>query len=312
MITVLLGLFYICVPLLLIGTIAIKPQPSKVMWTFTVLSFGSVLAYLWAAARWEIVSIHLRTVMTVLFIIALVFSYKRIRKTKQRPNRFVVIFGLIIHVLLIVFFTGLNWFTFKGYKTPENTIKLVSPFRSGKQIVLNGGGSPFTNGHYHVRPQNYALDIVGLNALGMRSSSISGGRTLEDYVIYGAEVYSPVNGIVRLVQDDFVDLSPPITDVQNPAGNFVLIEFEGMEVLLAHLKKGSINVEVGDKVYTTTVIGKVGNTGNTSEPHLHIHVESTGSPATILDGKAVPFELDGRYLKRGDVLKYEKYNSAKK
>ena len=72
-----------------------------------------------------------------------------------------MIFGEVLHLLLIIFFLGLNWFSFKGYTTSENTIDLASPFRDGKQIVLYGGISPFTNGHFHVKPQNYALDIAG-------------------------------------------------------------------------------------------------------------------------------------------------------
>ena len=186
----------------------------------------------------------------------------------------------------------------------KNAIELNSPFKSGKQIVLNGGKSPFINGHYHVRPQNFALDFVGLNKWGMRSKSISGGSKLEDYVIYSEPVYSPVVGVVSLVRDGLPDLEPPLTDTDNLAGNFVLIEKNGFEILLAHLKNGSISVKVGDQVGIDTRIGEVGNTGNTSEPHLHIHIEKGGSSGTILDGEAVPFTINDRFLKRGSILKY--------
>ncbi|MBT8299443.1 MAG: M23 family metallopeptidase, partial [Maribacter sp.] len=64
----------------------------------------------------------------------------------------------------------------------------------------------------------------------------------------------------------------------------------------------SVLVKEGDSVTTNTEIGQVGNTGNTSEPHLHIHVERGGSPKTILNGKAVPFTIDDRFLIRGDVI----------
>jgi hypothetical protein len=48
----------------------------------------------------------------------------------------------------------------------------------------------------------------------------------------------------------------------------------------------------------------VGNTGNTSEPHLHIHVEKGGETNTILNGIAVPFTINNQYLVRGDIIKY--------
>jgi murein DD-endopeptidase MepM/ murein hydrolase activator NlpD len=82
----------------------------------------------------------------------------------------------------------------------------------------------------------------------------------------------------------------------------VLVECEGVEVVLAHIKQGSLRVEVGDSVTVETVLGQVGNTGNTSEPHLHIHAEQGGEPGVILDGKAVPITIDGRFLVRGDII----------
>ena len=61
-------------------------------------------------------------------------------------------------------------------------------------------------------------------------------------------------------------------------------------------------MQVGDSVTTKTTLGKVGNTGNTSEPHLHIHAERGGEPGVILDGVAVPFTIAGQFLTRGDVI----------
>jgi murein DD-endopeptidase MepM/ murein hydrolase activator NlpD len=208
----------------------------------------------------------------------------------------------VFNLVLIVFISGLNWFTFKGYVTPENVIDLASPFHNGRQIILHGGASPFTNGHFHVKPQNYALDIVGLNNLGMRASSIDGGSDLDNYVIYGEPIYSPCNGTVVIVVDEYDDQTPPKTDHEHLAGNHILIESEGVEILLAHLKRGSIKVNVGDTVNTNTLIGQVGNTGNTSEPHLHMHVEKGGAMKTILNGTAVPFTINKQFLARGDII----------
>ncbi len=200
--------------------------------------------------------------------------------------------------------SGLNWFSFKGYATPENAINLTSPFRNGKQIILHGGTSPFTNGHFHVKPQNYALDIVGLNNLGLRSSSIAGGSDLDNYVIYGERIYSPCEGTVVIVVDEYDDQTPPETDIEHIAGNHILIKSGDNEILLAHLKKGSIKIKVGDIVTTNTLLGQVGNTGNTSEPHLHLHVENGGEPETTLNGKAIPFTINEQYLVRGDILEF--------
>ena len=303
-----IGLFYIILPLLLIGLIAFKRQPNVLSWVITIISFGSVIVYLWVSARWEIVSIYFRPIFPILFIIACLVAYKRIKKPKTPQKKIVIILGILLNLVVIVFISGLNWFSFKGYATPENAIDLASPFHSGRQIVLHGGASPFTNGHFHVKPQNYALDIVGLNKLGMRSTSISGGADLENYVIFGESVYSPIDGKILIVVDKYDDLIPPKSDIENIAGNHILIESNGIEILLAHFKKGSIVVKEGDIVTTNTLLGQVGNTGNTSEPHLHIHAEKGGEANTILNGKAIPFTINRQYLVRGDMMKFEKEN----
>ena len=145
--------------------------------------------------------------------------------------------------------------------------------------------------------------IVGLNNLGMRASTIDGGSDLNNYVIYGQEIYSPLNGTVIAVEDKYEDQIPPTTDIEHLAGNYILIESNGVKVLLAHLKKGSIAIKKGDVVTTNTLLGQVGNTGNTSEPHLHIHVEKGGETNTILNGIAIPFTINKQYLVRGDIIK---------
>ena len=300
----LIALFYILAPLLLIGIITFIRQPNKLIWIFTILPFGSFIFYLWMTARWEVVGIYFRPIIPILFLIACIIGYKRIKKPKTPPKKIITILGITVNLVIIIFFSGLNWFSIKGYTTPKNTIDLVSPFRNGKQIVLHGGVSPFLNGHFHVKPQNYAIDIVGLNNIGMRASSITGGSNLNNYVIYGEPIYSPCKGTVAIVVDKYDDQAPPKTDREHLAGNHVLIEYEGVEILLAHLKKGSIKVSVGDTVNTNTLLGQVGNTGNTSEPHLHMHVEKGGDIKTILNGVAVPFTINKRFLTRGAILKH--------
>jgi len=299
----LIGLFYILIPLFLIGMIAFKRQPNILVWGLTILSFGLVIAYLWATTRWEIVSIYFRPIFPILYVMACLVSYKRILKPETPQKKIVFVFNIILHITLIVFFLGLNWFTFKGYIAPEGTIDLASPFHEGRQVVLHGGSSPFTNGHFHVKPQNYALDIIGLNNLGMRAPSFHGGSDLNDYVLYGQPIYSPLNGTVVAVEDKYDDQTPPTTDIEHLAGNYVLIEREGVEILLAHLKRGSIVVKIGDTVTTNSLLGQVGNTGNTSEPHLHIHAEKGGETNTILNGIAVPFTINNKYYVRGDIIK---------
>ncbi len=298
------GLFYIIIPLFFIGMVARSRQPSILLWAVTILAFGLVIANMWATARWDIVGIYLRNVFLILYLIACVVGYRRIKKPIKSQNKIAVVLNISVNVLLIVFMSGLNWFAFRGYLVPEDAIDLMSPLRNKQYIVLHGGASPFINAHFHVRPQNYALDIVGLNNLGMRASSFAGGSSLENYDIYGDTVFSPCAGTVVIAVDEYDDLIPPNTDIEHLAGNHILIECNGVEIVLAHFKKGSIVVSEGDSVTSDSVLGQVGNTGNTSEPHLHMHVESGGEPKTILDGEAVPFTINNQFLVRGSVIEF--------
>ena len=89
----------------------------------------------------------------------------------------------------------------------------------------------------------------------------------------------------------------------NIAGNYVLIECQNTEILLAHMKEGSVLVAEGDTAEEGQEIGAVGNSGNSTQPHLHIHAERGGTSGRILDGHGVPMTFDGRFLIRNDLIR---------
>lgn len=290
------------VPLLLIGIIAVTRQPSRARWLVNVLSFGMVISYMLISSRWDLSSLYLRAVIPVLFLAAAIWSYPRIRVPEADPGKWKVLLAWTTNLGLIVLMSGFLWFSLNGYRTPDQAVDLASPLR-GTHVVLNGGVSPFTNGHFRVRSQSYAFDILGVNALGARASWFGSSRDLENYVIWGEPVFSPCDGKVSAVVDGLTDHVPPARDTENLAGNYVLIECGDIEVLLAHLRSGSVQVTVGQSITTGDPLGEVGNSGNTSEPHLHIHAEKGSEPGVILDGKSVPITIEGRFLVRNSVFR---------
>jgi hypothetical protein len=270
-------------------------------WLVTVVAFGMVISFLLVSARWDVSSLYLRATIPVLFVAASIVGYRRIRATAT-AGKLQAAIGWTISLGLIVLMSGFLWFSLRGYRTPDGAVDLASPLR-GTHIVLHGGVSPFTNAHFRVRPQSFALDIVGVNALGARASLFGSGRDLESYVIFGAPVFSPCDGEISVAVDDLPDQTPPAMDTENLAGNHVLIECGGTEVLLAHMRQHSVRVAVGEVVAVGDPLGEVGNSGNTSEPHLHIHAERGGEPGVILDGESVPITIDGRFLVRNSVFR---------
>jgi len=293
----------IVVPALLMAVIAMQRQSSRLRWSVTCVAFGMVITYLLLSARWDISSVYLRIVIPMAFVAAAVVGYKRVRKSEvggklQAAMYWSVSLGLVIAM------SGFLWFSLRGYLSPGQALDLRSPLK-GSFIVLNGGNSPFTNAHFRVRPQDFALDIVGINAIGNRAALFGSSRDLQSYVIYGSPIISPCDGRISVVVNDLPDLIPPTRDTEYPAGNHVLIECEGVEILLAHMQQGSAVVTVNDTVITGDLLGKVGNSGNTTEPHLHIHAEQLGEPGVILDGRAVPITIGGRFLVRNSVFRVE-------
>jgi murein DD-endopeptidase MepM/ murein hydrolase activator NlpD len=139
--------------------------------------------------------------------------------------------------------------------------------------------------------------------LGTRAFGIY-PRKFESYSIYGATVYSPGNGVILRCADGLPDLAPGQTDRTNGAGNHVVIRLDEPDanLLLAHLKNGSVLVKVGDRVSAGQPIGQVGNSGNNSEPHLHLQVQKQ----VTKDGKServpVPIRFGSRWLARNSLV----------
>lgn len=102
---------------------------------------------------------------------------------------------------------------------------------------------------------------------------LNGSTHAEDYGIWNQEVLSPAAGTVISVYNDEPDLTPGMDNFKTMEGNHVYLKLEdtGTYLLLNHFKQGSITVQTGDRIRIGEVLGRVGNSGSTSEPHLHIH-----------------------------------------
>lgn len=184
------------------------------------------------------------------------------------------------------------------------------PFR-GEWYVYNGGPDKATSHSWDVVAQRYAYDFVVVDG-ALRRWYREGGR-LEDYRCYGAPILAPADGLVVEVRDDVRDAPGVGTGWVNSftldfRGNFVTIRHAEEEYsFLAHLIPGSIRVAVGERVSEGQEIGHCGNSGHSTEPHLHFHLqdradffEAAGLPVAFdgvsIDGKPPASKL---YLRRG-------------
>jgi murein DD-endopeptidase MepM/ murein hydrolase activator NlpD len=141
-----------------------------------------------------------------------------------------------------------------------------------------------------------------LNAIGNRARGIA-PAALRDYASYDAVVHSPCAGIVEEVVDNLPDNSPGEANPQHLSGNHVWLRCGALRILLAHLRPGSVEVTVGGSVRGGQAIGRIGNSGNTREPHLHVSAMAADSPVPWPLAAGAPITFDGRFLSMNDVVR---------
>lgn len=155
----------------------------------------------------------------------------------------------------------------------SNTVPLRLPFE-GQWFVFWGGDTRDLNKHRDTPNQRYAFDFLAVDESG--KSYAGEGKGNEDYFAFGREILAPADGVVTDVIEGVRDNRPGSMNPYSGLGNAVFIRHAEHEVsVLAHLKLGSITVKVGEQVKAGQVLGLCGNSGNSSEPHLHYHLQNT-------------------------------------
>jgi murein DD-endopeptidase len=182
------------------------------------------------------------------------------------------------------------------------------PLRGG--VWLTGNGPAPETGHRRALipvggtpsiAQRFAIDYV---RVGEDNLTFTGDRLKNaSYHAYGQDALAVGEGTVVATKDGIPENVPginsravPIT-LETVGGNHVILDLGGGRyAFYAHLQPGTLRVKLGDRVRTGQVLGLVGNSGNSTEPHLHFHLSDGNSP---LRSEGIPylhesFELVGR------------------
>jgi len=165
----------------------------------------------------------------------------------------------------------------------------ILPF-TGKWTVADGDSNKYVQ-HGGSVSQTYAYDFIITDDEG--KSFQGNAKNLQDYYCYAQDVIAPADGVVvhvhRSSKDSFVDGKNVYCDSMDIRGNYITIKHHEYEYsVLAHLMPKSINVKVGDVVKQGDIIAKCGNSGSTSEPHLHFQLQ-TGKSFFLSVGLPVTF-----------------------
>jgi murein DD-endopeptidase MepM/ murein hydrolase activator NlpD len=178
---------------------------------------------------------------------------------------------------------------------------LGPPLRGGDWQAGNGPSN--TSGHRRAlmpidgrlaAAQRFAIDWVKIGANGL--SFDGDAKDNKAYYAYGAELLAVADAVVADTKDGIPENVPGIASRAVPitldtvGGNYVVLDLGGGNfAFYAHLQPGSLKVKTGDKVRRGQVLGLLGNSGNSTEPHLHFHVSDGMSP---LGSEGVPYHLD--------------------
>jgi murein DD-endopeptidase MepM/ murein hydrolase activator NlpD len=187
-------------------------------------------------------------------------------------------------------------------------VTIGPPLRGGAWLAGNGPANAsghrralFALGGRAVIGQRFAIDWVKVNPQGRTFDGDA--KQNAAYLAHGQEAIAVADGTIAAIKDGIPENVPGITSRAVPitmdtiGGNFVVLDLgEGRYAFYAHLQPGSLRVKTGDKVNRGRVLGLVGNSGNSTEPHLHFHV-SDGLES--LSSEGLPYVLDAFEIAAG-------------
>jgi murein DD-endopeptidase len=183
----------------------------------------------------------------------------------------------------------------------RDVVVIGPPLRGGAWLTANGPSNE--SGHRRALipiggmpaiAQRFAIDYVRVDTSGR---TFSGDRARnENYHAQNAEAIAVADGIVVATKDSIPENVPgptsravPIT-LETVGGNYVILDIgNGRYAFYAHLQPGTLRVRVGDRVRRGQVLGLVGNSGNSTEPHLHFHLSDGRTP---LAAEGIPYAHD--------------------
>lgn len=160
-------------------------------------------------------------------------------------------------------------------------------------FVFWGGRTVEQNYHAVARDQRFAYDLVQIEGT---STHINDGSRNQDYFCFDKPLFAPGGGTVVSIENNIADNVPGVRNPSQPLGNYVILDHGNGEFsFLAHFKQGSVVVQNGDRVLKGQLLGHCGNSGNSTEPHLHYHMQNS---ATFGNGEGLPSQFNN-YLSSG-------------
>lgn len=201
----------------------------------------------------------------------------------------------------------------------DGSVDLAYPFR-GRWLVQNSPANRVPSHGTDAFATAYAIDFVPVDEHG-RSARITAASLVrpdpaEHFPGFGRPILAPIDGRIVAADDTqpdhpayrgFPSIGYALSQRQRIqagwpalAGNHVFLDTRaGIIVALCHLQHASITAQIGDHIQTGVPIARCGNSGNSTEPHLHIQAIDT---ADITRARAIPIAFNGALPRSGDIV----------
>jgi hypothetical protein len=291
------------IPVGLLAWLALGRPSSIGAWVIRAVLAGCYFVAIGVGGLWLILPWYTPLIYGVLLLVAMACSFRSIRTLPLSPAGRRGPAGMILVASAAVGFAGLSLYMTSGWRTPQDAVELLFPLRRGTYLVVNGGGNELINAHLKTltgerfrpwRGESFGVDVEKLDAFGLRVRGILPSDPAA-YAIFGEPVYAPCAGHVIAAIDGVAEMPPPRMDREHMAGNYVILECDGVWVLLGHLQRGSVRVQGSERIEPGQWLARVGNTGNTGEPHLHIHAQRPGTESAPLSGDPLPIRFGPKF-----------------
>ncbi|MCO8146018.1 M23 family metallopeptidase [Rhodovulum tesquicola] len=300
-------------PLTLVLWMALLPPRNLV--GFWLLSVAAALLILMVALQgvWVFPPWWVPYLLALSLVAAVTLHLIRARGRPVLPTSGLGYLPVAMTVVIAGYSGAQSWTAISARQIPQGqAIDLGWPLAPGIYLVANGGASPSINAHAAlIDPSHplhagfggsgYGVDLVAVNRWGFRTRGIQPSEPAA-YAIFGTPVLAPCAGEVVVAEGDRPDMPVPMVDDGYPAGSHILLRCASIDILLGHFRQGSVRVSTGDSIALGQQIAEVGNSGETGEPHLHIHAQLPGTTERPFSGTPVPIRLEGRFLVRNDIV----------
>lgn len=299
------------VPLILIAWLAFSPPRSTASFLVHSTATGVTLVALRFVGIWTFPPYWGLYCFAALLLATIIYDLVRNRDQSFWPDRLTGWLSLAGFGVLSLYAANKARVAYAASALPAGrSLDLASPLGTGTYLIANGGSNVSINAHADALDQTiaahppyrgtgYGVDFVAIDQWGLRADGVMPSNPRR-YRIYGMVVIAPCSGNVIAAVDGLPDMPVPEVDEAHLAGNHVILRCKDLDVLLGHFHKGSVRVITGQRLKTGDPIAAVGNSGSSSEPHLHIHAQLPGTVIAPFSGAPIPIRINGRYLVRNN------------